>query len=161
MLTECLYCQKKLIIQYPSTNHFYCGRRNQKYFKIAQIGVKDKKPLSNLLMSRESFFCPQCQWNASFVKKFEHTVPETQANSIQISVLWKTQSNLFKIGQFAKKEKKQFSNQIVPRELFLSARTATKLLLKVYQSERMSLYSRDLKIQYPRDKLIPLKSPVW
>ena len=49
MLKESLYCQEIWKYNKRETSCFfknllYCGRRNQNYFKIAQIGTPDKKP---------------------------------------------------------------------------------------------------------------------
>ena len=44
--------------------------------------------------------------------------------------------------------------------MFLCIRTPRKLPLKVKKAKRMPLMSRNLKIRYPREKLIPYESPV-
>ena len=97
MVKQSLYCQeiwKTVATQetnYFHTNVLYCGRCNQVYFKIAQIGTPDKKPFSNLLMSREFFLCAKTARNllrdASIVKKIGNKVPERQTNSIEMSYI--------------------------------------------------------------------------
>ena len=45
------------------------------------------------------------------------------------------------------------------KELFLCGRTPKSLLVKVNKAKEMPLLSRNCKIQYPTNKLIPYKSP--
>ena len=66
----------------------------------------------------------------------------------------------FKTVQIRTPQKKSLSNQIVPRESFLSARTAKKLFLEVNKGRGMPLLSKNVKMQQPRNKLILYKSPV-
>ena len=73
---------------------------------------------------------------------------------------WRRNQISFKIVQIRTVDKKLFSNQIVSRKLFVCARTARKLCLKVCKAKGMLLLFRNLKIQYPRNSLIPFKSPV-
>ena len=57
-------------------------------------------------------------------------------------------------------ETKLFSNVLMSKELFLCGRTPKSLLVKVNKAKEMPLLSRNCKMQYPTNKLIPYKSLV-
>ena len=66
----------------------------------------------------------------------------------------------FKMAKIRTPDKKSFSNQIMSRELFLCAKNARKILLKVNDGNGMTLLSRNSNIEYTRNKLISYKSHV-
>ena len=53
--------------------------------------------------------------------------------------------------------KKPFPNKIMSRESFLFSKTARRLLLGAKNENGMILLSKNLKLKYPRNKLISCK----
>ena len=148
-----------------------CGRRNQNYFKTAQIGTPDKKPFSNLLVSRELFLCVETarnllKPNSANTMSLLSTNLKTQYprdNLIQnkCSIWWKTEPKLFQnYANWNTRQKTVFKPSNMSRESFFSAKTARKLVLKANNANIMLLFSKNLKTQYPRNNPIPYKSPV-
>ena len=76
--------------------------------------------------------------------------------------LWYLNNVKVIITQIGTRDDKLFSNQILSRESLLCAKTASESSLKADNANAMPLLSRNLKIQHPRNKLIPYKSPaLW
>ena len=81
----------------------------------------------------------QSQRNTFIVQKFESTERDKQANSLQ---------------------KNCFQMYLQLKNCFFVKKTPRSFLLKVNKTKRMTVLSRNLKIQYPKEKPIPYKSPV-
>ena len=100
---------RKLKIGYPRKKLIpfkYPGRRNQIYFKIAQIGTPEKKKFSNQILSRESLFCAKTGRKLSFKasnangiaplsRDFRIQYPRNKLSPYKSLVLRKMKLNLF------------------------------------------------------------------
>ena len=116
-----------------------------------------------------------------FSRNLKIHFPRNKLIQYKSCVLWKTQPKLFQncaklhtrqktvfkpnfVKRIARKlsinvDKKPFSNQILSRESLLGAKTTRKLSLEGKNANGMPLLSKNLKIQYPRNKPIPYKFP--
>ena len=85
---------------------------------------------------------------------------EGQANSMQILCIvqdaTKSFSKLRKLGHW---KKNCFQTDLCLKNCFFVKKTPRNFLLKVNKDQGMPVLSRNLKIQYLREKQIPYKSP--
>ena len=77
--------------------------------------------------------------------------PTNKLIPYKFSVLCKRQPNLFQNCTCWNTGKKLFSNVLMSTELFLVKKTPTNFFLKVNKIKRMPLFSRNLKIHFPRN----------
>ena len=149
-----------------------CGRRYENYFKTAQIGTIDKKPFSNLLVSRELFLCAETARKLLLKPNSANTMsllstnlkiqyPRNNLIQNKSPIWWKTEPKLFQnYANWNTRQKTVFKPTNMSRESFFSAKTARKLVLKANNANIMPLFSKNLKTQYQRNNPIPYKSPV-
>ena len=93
-----------------------------------------------------------------FVKKFEIKEPEKHTNSMQMFYIEEDATkSISKLRKLENQTKKSLSNLLMSRKSILCTKTARNLLLKAINANGIPLLSRNLKIQYLRNKLIPYK----